>query len=138
MSSAKSLQFNDKPSGKSLIQIKNKRGPKINPCGTPEGIPFQKEFCTFNTTFCFWYFKKSFKRYKSFPDIPLRFNFRIPPFVFGILKNLLKNTTGFQICNYGLILELALHAKLYQRLLICLETLLLPRDHYQMTDIFLG
>ena len=50
------------------------------------------------------------------------FDHLIPPFAFGILKNLLKDTTGFQIYHYGLILELVLHAKLYQRLSICPKT----------------
>ena len=62
----------------------------------------------------------------------------MPPFVFVILKNLLKDTTGFQIYHYGLILELVLHAKLYQRLSICLKTLLLPRNHYQKIAIVRG
>ena len=45
MSSANSLNFDCKPSGsESLIQINDKRGPEIDPCGTPEVIPFQEEF----------------------------------------------------------------------------------------------
>ena len=55
------------------------RGLKTDSCGTPEVIPFQEEFWPFNTTLCFQYFKKSFKRYNRFPDIPLRLNFRISP-----------------------------------------------------------
>ena len=62
----------------------------------------------------------------------------IAPFVFGILKNLLKDSTGFQIYHYGLILELVLHVELHQRLSICLKILLLPQDHYQKIDIFRG
>ena len=62
----------------------------------------------------------------------------IPPSVFDILKHLLKDTTGFQICHCGSILELVLHAKLYQRLSICLKTLLLPRDYYQRLIYFVG
>ena len=38
----------------------------------------------------------------------------ITPFDFGIFKNLLKDSTGFQIYHYSLILELVLHVKLYQ------------------------
>ena len=65
-------------------------------------------------TFAKWFLSK-----KSFDHL-------IPPFVFGMLKNL-KDTTGFQIYHHGLILELVLLAKLCQRLSICLKTLLLPR-----------
>ena len=53
------------------------KGSKIDPCGTPEVIPFQDQFWPFNSTLCFRYFKKSFKRFNRFPDIPLRLNFRI-------------------------------------------------------------
>ena len=60
------------------------------------------------------------------------------PYLFGILKNLLKDTTGFQIYHHGLILELVLNAKLYQSLSTCLKTLPLPCDHYQKIDIFRG
>ena len=49
-----------------------------------------------------------------------------------------KDTTGFQIYHYGLILELVFHAKFYQRLSIFLKTLLLPRYHHQKIDIFRG
>ena len=35
VSSANSLALDDKPSGKSLIQIKKSNGPKIDPWGTP-------------------------------------------------------------------------------------------------------
>ena len=48
------------------------------------------------------------------------------PYAFGILKNLLKDTIGFQIYHHSLILELVLNAKLYQSLSICLKTLPLP------------
>ena len=35
VSSANNLALDDKPSGKSLIQIKKSNGPKIDPWGTP-------------------------------------------------------------------------------------------------------
>ena len=35
MSSAKILHIEINPAGKSLIQIKNKSGPRTEPCGTP-------------------------------------------------------------------------------------------------------
>ena len=74
---AKSFQLDNKPSDKSFIQIKNKRGLNTDPCGTPEVIPFHKKFWSFNNTLCFRCFKKSLKTFSRFQDIPLRLNFRI-------------------------------------------------------------
>ena len=38
MSSANNLASDSKPTGRSLIQIKNGRGPKIGLCGTPANM----------------------------------------------------------------------------------------------------
>ena len=54
-------------------------------------IPFQEEFWPFNTTLCLQYFKKYFKRYRRFPDIPLRLNFRISPSCRVIERSLCKS-----------------------------------------------
>ena len=35
VSSAKSLQFEERSLGKSFMQIRNNKGSKIEPCGTP-------------------------------------------------------------------------------------------------------
>ena len=68
MSSARSLQFDAKPYNKSFIKIKIKRGPKIDPFRILEVILFQEE--------------------KSSDHL-------IAHLVFGILKNLLKDSTAF-------------------------------------------
>ena len=39
--------------GKSFIYIKNKRGPSIDPCGTPLRIDFMSEIHVSNWTYCF-------------------------------------------------------------------------------------
>ena len=68
--------MNNREKGRAICKqfpvSRDKRDPKIDPCGTPGVIP--------------------------------SFDHLTPPFVFDISKNLLKDTTGFQICHYGEIL----------------------------------
>ena len=45
VSSANSLALDDKPSGKSLIQIKKSNGPKTDPWGTPALTLVHEEDC---------------------------------------------------------------------------------------------
>ena len=52
-SSAKSLGLQIKLSGRSLINIKNGRGPRTEPWGTPDLIGFHEDFTPFITTLCF-------------------------------------------------------------------------------------
>ena len=102
---AKSFQLYNKPSDKSFIQIKNKRGPNTDPCGTPEVIPFHKEIWSFNSTLCFRYFKKSLKTFSRFPDIPLRLNFRINPlwWYLGWYHQLLFKLPYYTFIKWGII-----------------------------------
>ena len=53
VSSANSLAFEDNPSDKSLIYIKNSNGPSMEPWGTPALTSDQSETCPFNKTLCF-------------------------------------------------------------------------------------
>ena len=55
---------------------------------------FPRRVLTIYTTFCFQYFKKSFKRYNRFPDITLRLNVRISPLCQTLSKpfDMSKNT----------------------------------------------
>ena len=62
-SSAKSLTFEFKPLGKSLMQIKNSKGPRIDPWGTPtltsahyECWPFSVFYSSKNYPYYFYYF----------------------------------------------------------------------------------
>ena len=59
-----------------------------------EVIPSQEEFWPFNSTLRFRYFKKSFKRYNRFSDMPLQLNFRISPScqTLSMTLNMSKNT----------------------------------------------
>ena len=50
VSSAKSLTFEFKPLGKSLMYIKNSKGPRINPWGTLALTPAPDECWSINTT----------------------------------------------------------------------------------------
>ena len=79
MSSANSLAFEDNPSDKSLIYIKNNNGPSIEPWGTPALTSDQPETCPLNKTLCFLFFRKSHKRFIKLPDIPFCFNLKMRP-----------------------------------------------------------
>lgn len=88
------------------IWIKNNRGLKKGPCGTPGLIFFQGNFRPFNSTLCFQYFiKKRLETFKRFLDISFR-------------------QLNFRIIRSG------------QNLLIYLKTLPFPLDYYQKIDIF--
>ena len=50
VSSTNSLAFEDNPSDKSLIYIKNNNGPSMEPCGTPALTSYQSETFPFNKT----------------------------------------------------------------------------------------
>ena len=50
VSSTKNLEFEDNTVNKSLIQIKNNKGPRIGPLGSPAFTAVQLETCPFKTT----------------------------------------------------------------------------------------
>ena len=52
-SSANSLGLQTRLSGRSFINTRNRRGPSIDPCGTPDIIGFNEEVTPFRITFCF-------------------------------------------------------------------------------------
>ena len=54
VSSANNLHSLLRPSGKSLTYIKNKRGPRMEPCGTHARISTQEEHWPFKSTLCFF------------------------------------------------------------------------------------
>ena len=60
VSSANNLHSFLRPFGKSLIYIKNKRGPRLEPSNTLARISTQGEYWPFKTTLCFLLVKKSF------------------------------------------------------------------------------
>ena len=70
VSSAKSLAFEDNPSDKSLIYIKNNNGASMEPWGTPAPTSDYSETCLFNKSLCFLFLRKSHKRLSKLPDIP--------------------------------------------------------------------
>ena len=79
VSSAKSLAFEDNPSDKSLIYIKNNNGPSMEPWGTLALTSDQSETCPFNKTLCFLFLRKLHKKFSKLPDIPFCFNFKMRP-----------------------------------------------------------
>ena len=79
VSSASSLVFEDNPSEKSLIYIKNNNGPSMEPWGIPALTSGQSETCPFNKTLCFLFLRRSYKRFSKLPDIPFCFNSKMRP-----------------------------------------------------------
>ena len=67
VSSANSPAFEDKPSDKSLINIKNNSRPSMEPWGTQSS---QSETLPFSKSLCFLFLRKSHKRFSKLPDIP--------------------------------------------------------------------
>ena len=78
-SSAKSLVFEDNPSDKLLIHIRNNNGPRMEPWGTPALTSDQSETCPFNKTLCFLFLRKSHKTFSKLLDIPFCFNLKMRP-----------------------------------------------------------
>ena len=52
VSSTKILHVELRPSLKAFIYMKNKIGPRTEPCGSPDFIPFQEELWPCRTTLC--------------------------------------------------------------------------------------
>ena len=61
VSLAKSFGFEDRFFAKTLIQIRNNSGPKIETWGTPAWIFFELDICPLRTTHCFLFLRKSSK-----------------------------------------------------------------------------
>ena len=57
VSSANILHIDFKPSGKSFIYIKNNKGPKTEPCGTPARILVHFDVRPMSRTRCWWFVK---------------------------------------------------------------------------------
>ena len=70
VSSANNLHSPLRPFGKSLTYIKNKRGPRMEPCGTQALISTQDQHWPFKTTLCFLLVNKSFSILIRSPHIP--------------------------------------------------------------------
>ena len=68
--------------------MRNDKGTKIEPCGTPAVTLCQDECWPFRTTRCFQQEKKSRKRLKWLPEIPFRFSLRSKPSCHTLSKTL--------------------------------------------------
>ena len=79
MSSAKSLNVGSKLSGTSFMYIRKSDGPKIEPCGTPASTDDQFEYWPLSTTLRNLLFKKLLRRFRRFPDTPIRSNLNSNP-----------------------------------------------------------
>ena len=88
ISSAKSLTFDIKLFGRSFMYVKNRNGPKIDPCSTPALISSQWEFWPLSKTLWYLLSRKLWKSVSKLLETPIAFN-----------------------------LYMKLHAKLYQNLL---------------------
>ena len=74
VSSANSLGFEIKLSERSLTNIKKKRGPRIDPWGTPALTRVHEEYWPFKTTLCFLASRKSIIELNKSPLTPFCFN----------------------------------------------------------------
>ena len=79
MSSANNLAIDERPSARSFIYIKNKRGPSMESWGTPAVTSALEEDCLLRTTLCFLSLKKFDNRFKRLPDMPFYFSLKIRP-----------------------------------------------------------
>ena len=71
--------FDYRPSIKSLIKAKKRRGTKIDLWETPALIPVHEETFSLKVTLCFLYFKKSDQTLSSLLQIPFCFSLNIIP-----------------------------------------------------------
>ena len=53
MSSANDRRFNSAELEMSLIKIRNKIGPIVEPCGTPQVISLRDDMCSLTWVYCF-------------------------------------------------------------------------------------
>ena len=90
-SSAKSLIPDDIFSVKSLIYIRNRRGPKTDPCGTPADMFSQLDEQPFKITLCFLPSKKLLRILKDSPSIPFAINLVFNPSCHTLSKALDKS-----------------------------------------------
>ena len=86
MSSENSLHSLLRPSDKSLIYIKNNKGPRIHPWGTPALTSAQEEHWPFKTTVCFLLRIKSRKMFMTSPLIPFWRSLKIRPSCYTLSK----------------------------------------------------
>ena len=91
VSSIKCFAFEFESLGKSLMQIKNNKGPRIDPCEKPALTSAYDKCWPFNTTLCFLQLKKSVIS----PDIPLCCNLKSKPSFQTLLNtlNILRKTS---------------------------------------------
>ena len=59
--------------------IKNNKGSRIEPSGTPALTSDWSEACPFNKTLCILFFRKSHKRFNKLPDISFCLNLKTKP-----------------------------------------------------------
>ena len=78
-SSAKSFALDEKPSVRSLMQIKNNEGPSMEPWGNQLLTFSYKENCLLRTTRCFLSFKKSRQKFSKSPGMPFWVRLKIIP-----------------------------------------------------------
>ena len=56
--------------GRPLIYIKNNRGPRTEPCGTPQEMGYKSEDSPLKYTYCFLPLRYDWNHFKEVPLIP--------------------------------------------------------------------
>ena len=77
MPSASNFAFDERPSVRLFIYIKNRSEPRMEPWGSPALTSAQEEVCPLRTTLCFLFLKKFDNRFKRLPDMPFCFSLKI-------------------------------------------------------------
>ena len=92
VSSTNSLAFENYPSNKLLIYIKNNNnGPSLEPLITLALTSDQLETCPFNKTLCFLFLRRSHKRFSKLPDIPFCIVYIYYIYIYIICKYIIYN-----------------------------------------------
>ena len=79
VSSANNFAFDERPSARSFIYIKNRSGPSMEHSGVPALTSAQEEVCPLRTALCFLFLKKFDNRFKRFPKTAFCFSLKIRP-----------------------------------------------------------
>ena len=86
--SANNLASDSKPSGRLLIYIKDRRGPTIDPCGTPANMGNQSEVWLLIVTLWYLLLKKLWRNLRILPVKPIVSPFINKPFMSNFIKSL--------------------------------------------------
>ena len=98
--SAKSLGFNDNPADKSLVEIKNKGGPRILPRRIPAFTEAHLEICAFKTTLWYEFDRKPCLIFSKFCYMSFCFSLNSTPWCQNLSKAFLYQEKHLLLPNH--------------------------------------